>query len=576
MISKFRSVIIKSYSEILVVFFNAFIGQDTTVLSTTSEGIFITMTNNTKTIDYFIYARKSSESEDRQVLSIDSQKSELQELVKRDGLNISDLKQEAHSAKAPGRPVYNELLDEIEKGKAQGIIVWNVDRLSRNSVDTGRLIYLFDIGKLQEVVTPSQVFRNTPNDKFLLSLLCSQAKLDNDNKGINVKRGLKAKAERGIYPAEAPTGYLNNKYAERGNKTVEIDPDRFYLVQKMFEMVISQKYTVLQVLKIANDEWKFKTKKGKKFARSTLYRILTNPVYAETFEYPLRSGKWHKAIHKPMISDEQFDLLQIILGRKGKPKPKVHIFAFTGLIRCGECNAMITCEEKIKRQKNGNIHRYTYYHCTKRVNPNCSQGSIEEEDLKTEILYKVLSIKIPPELHDWGLKQVKRVNKNETEFTTKILTSQQKAYNECLAQISELIDMRSAKEISREEFMDKKPKLEKERDRLKAMLDGVDDRVKKWHKKADELFDFARDAADEFNTGGLEKRRHILSRLGSNLILKDKKLTIDLEETLIPMIEVAKEAKKIHDALEPIEKTDRTGKLESLYSKNPVMLESLD
>ncbi len=101
-----------------------------------------------------------------------------------------------------------------------------------------------------------------------------------------------------------------------------------------------------------------------------------------------------------MITDEQFDFLQIILGKKGKPKPKTHLFAFTGLMRCGECGAMITCEEKIKRQKNGNVHHYIYYHCTKRINPNCTQGSIEEGDLKTEILDTLGKIKIPPELHD--------------------------------------------------------------------------------------------------------------------------------------------------------------------------------
>ncbi len=188
----------------------------------------------------------------------------------------------------------------------------------------------------------------------------------------------------------------------------------------------------------------------------------------------------------------------------------------------------------------------------------------------------MLSIKIPPELHDWGLKQVKRVNKNEAEFTNNILSSQQKAYKACLAQISELIDMRASKEITREELVQKKPKLEKKRDRLKELLDGIDDRATKWHKQADDLFDFARDTVEEFNTGGIEKRRHILSRLGSNLILMNKKLTVDLEETLIPMIDAAKEAKKIHDTLEPVEGIDRTVQLESAYSQNPVMLRSMD
>ena len=534
------------------------------------------MKDNTNHIEYFIYARKSSESEDRQVLSIESQKNELLELTRRLHLGIADMREESHSAKAPGRPIFNQMLDEVEQGRAQGIIVWNPDRMSRNSVDTGRIIYLFDLGKLQELITPSQTFRNTPNDKFLLSMLCSSAKLDNDNKGVNVKRGLKAKAEMGIYPAPAPTGYINNKYAERGNKTVEIDPERFDLVKKMFEMVLSQKYTPMQILKIATDNWKFKTKKGKLLARSTWYHMLTNPVYAETFEYPLKSGNWHKAIHAPMITDEQFDFIQTILGEKGKQRPKAHVFAFTGLMRCGECGAMITCEEKVKRPKNGKVHRYIYYHCTKRINPNCTQGSIEEKELSKQILKTIGNIKIPPEFHDWGLRQVKRVNQNEAEFTDTILTNQQKAYKTCLEEISELINMRAAKEITPEEFAEKKQKLKTEKNRLKGLLDDIDDRATKWHKKADELFDFARDAMDKFNNGGLEGKRDVLSKLGSNLILKDKKLSTDLEEAFIPMIEAAKEVKKIHERLEPVEQTDRTSQLDTLYSQNPRFLGRLD
>lgn len=527
--------------------------------------------NENNHIEYFIYARKSSESEDRQVLSIESQKNELQELVKRNGLTVVSIKEESYSAKAPGRPVFNELLDAVERGTAQGVVVWNVDRLSRNSVDTGRLIYLFDIGKLQEVVTPSQVFRNTPNDKFLLSLLCSQAKLENDNKALNVKRGLKAKVERGMYPSHAPTGYINNKYTDKGSRDIVIDPDRYELVKKMFKLILAQKYTPIQVLRMATNDWKLKKKDGKEIAKSTWYGMLSNPFYAGIFEYPRSSGNWYNGIHQPMLSEEQFDYIQAILGKKGKPRPRTHVFAFTGLMRCGECGGTITCEEKIKHQKNGKVHMYRYYHCTKRINLNCTQVSVEEKELEKQILEKVGKITIPPEFHDWGLQQVKRVNQNEALFTNTILTNQQKAYKDCLAKISELIDMRAAKEITQEELAEKKPKLEKERDRLKELLDDIHGRATRWHKKADDLFDFARDAEDRFNNGGLEGKREVLSRLGSNLILKDKILTINLEETLLPMIEAAKEVKKIHDTLVPVEGIDRTIQLESLYAHSPVL-----
>jgi len=527
---------------------------------------------NNQSIEYFIYARKSSESEDRQVLSIDSQKNELQELVKRSSIKVMGIKEEAHSAKSPGRPIFNELLDSVEQGKVAGVVVWNVDRLSRNSVDTGRLIYLFDIGKLQEIITPSQVFRNTPNDKFLLSLLCSQAKLENDNKGLNVKRGLKAKVDRGIYPAQAPTGYINNKYADKGSKTIEIDPERFDTVKMMLEMVLSQKYSALKVLNIATNDWKYKTKEGTPISRSNWYYILTNPFYAGIFEYPQKSGSWYKGVHKSMITEEQFDLIQAILGQKGKQRPKTHVFAFTGLMRCGECKAMITCEEKVKRQKNGNVHRYIYYHCTKRVNPNCTQGSIEEKKLSKQILKTVSEIKIPNEFHDWALKWLRKENVKVAEDRNVVLGLQQHAYKSCLSQIDELIDMRSAKEITPEQFAEKKSKLEKEKIRLEELLTDTGDKAQRWLNKADELFDFARDAQDKFNNGGLDGKRHVLSKLGSNLILKDQILITNLEETLLPMKEAAEEVKKIHARLEPLEMTERVAILEAEYSQNPILL----
>jgi DNA invertase Pin-like site-specific DNA recombinase len=289
-------------------------------------------------IQYYIYARKSSEAEDRQALSIESQNRELMELARKSNLKVVEKRNEAKSAKAPGREIFNKTLDDIEKEKAQGLIVWHPDRLSRNSVDTGRLIYLFDLGKLQEVVTPTQVFKNTPNDKFLLNLLCSQAKLDNDNKSVNVKRGLRAKCELGIYPCPAPTGYLNDKYAEKGNKKLIPDPDRFNLVQKMFSLVLSQKLTPIQVLRIANEEWHLRMKNGRKMARNTIYHILSNPVYAGVFEYPLGSGKWYRGIHKPMLTPEEFDMVQAILGVKGNHAQK-NIFLLLPVL-CDAANAV--------------------------------------------------------------------------------------------------------------------------------------------------------------------------------------------------------------------------------------------
>jgi len=153
---------------------------------------------------YVIYCRKSSESDERQVQSLTDQMDTLLPFVEQRGLQITgEPLQESKSAKCPGRPVFDEMVDLIEQGLANGIILLNPSRLSRNTVDTGRIIYLMDQGKLLEVVTPYQTFINNPYDKFMLNLLCTQAKLENDNKSVTVKDSLRLKAERGDFPGES-------------------------------------------------------------------------------------------------------------------------------------------------------------------------------------------------------------------------------------------------------------------------------------------------------------------------------------------------------------------------------------
>jgi len=102
---------------------------------------------------YLIYARKSTESEDRQVLSIDSRIKELKDWARRSNLQIAETISESKSAKAPGRPGFNSLMQKIYKGKANGILCWKLDRLARNPLDGGSLIWAVEEGKVQQIAS---------------------------------------------------------------------------------------------------------------------------------------------------------------------------------------------------------------------------------------------------------------------------------------------------------------------------------------------------------------------------------------------------------------------------------------
>lgn len=331
-------------------------------------------------VKYCLYARKSTEQEDKQALSIDSQVNEMLALASREKLDVVEIKRESHSSKEVGqRPIYNELLREIREGKFNGILTWAPDRLSRNAGDLGAVVDMMDQKLLIEIRTFSQTFTNNPNEKFLLMILGSQAKLENDNRMINIKRGMRARCEMGLWPTVAPTGYLNSKRTDQKCQ-VFVDPQRAPIIKKVFEKVAYEKYTGRRLYSWLKDEIKFKTKNGKFLSLGNLYLILRTPFYYGSFEYPKGSGNWYQGKHTPIITKELFDLVQESISIHIITKQNKE-FAFTKIMLCGLCGSGITADEKFKKQKNGKIHKYVYYGCCRNNDKNCKSGYIREEGL---------------------------------------------------------------------------------------------------------------------------------------------------------------------------------------------------
>lgn len=338
----------------------------------------------TEPVTYCLYARKSSEEDERQALSIDSQVKEMLEMATRDSLKVTEIRRESHSAKASGmRPVFNGLIGDIRSGKFTGILTWAPDRLSRNAGDLGSLVDLMDQKSLKEIRTFGQRFSDSPSEKFLLMILCSQAKLENDNRGVNVKRGLRATLEKGLWPAVAPTGYLNENRTDRRGHLL-LDPQRSSVLKKMFEKVAQDNYSGRQLHHWLKEEIKFTTRYGKPLSLSNIYTILKNTFYYGVVEYPVGSGKWYTLKHEPIITKELFDKVQERLTRDGIERTTKD-FAFTRLMACGLCGSGITAEEKHKKLKDGMIRTYVYYGCSRARDLHCKNTYCREEQIIEQI-----------------------------------------------------------------------------------------------------------------------------------------------------------------------------------------------
>ena len=286
---------------------------------------------------YFIYTRKSTDTEDRQVRSLADQLSELRELARKEQLDVVDVFIEKQTAKVPGRPVFAEMLDRIEKGEASGILAWHPDRLARNSVDGGKVIYLVDTGVITDLKFPTFWFDSTPQGKFMLSIAFSQSKYYVDNLSENIKRGHRQKLKNGIWPQKAPLGYLNDKIT----KNITVDPRKAPFVKKAFEAYATGDFTFAQVRRKINDLGLTGYRDGL-LSISNYQYLLKNPFYHGLIRY---SGEFYEGKHEPIISKKLFEDVQEVMTRKSKPKTKeLKTYAYRGLLHCGECGCFMTTE----------------------------------------------------------------------------------------------------------------------------------------------------------------------------------------------------------------------------------------
>lgn len=368
-------------------------------------------------VRYVLYARKSTESEERQILSIDSQVKEMLQIAERDGLEIGEIRRESHSAKATGqRPVFNEIINDIRLGKFSGILTWAPDRLSRNAGDLGKLVDLMDEKALLEIRTFGQRFTDSPNEKFLLMILGSQAKLENDNRATNVKRGLRTRCEMGLRPGVAPTGYLNEKHVDRKCHAI-VDSERAPVVKQMFERVANDHWSGRKIYHWLKFELNFKTKGNKNLSLSNIYIILQNHFYYGVFEYPEKSGMWYHGKHEPLITKELFDSVQEQLKRDHIVRSEIKEFAFTKFITCGHCGSGVTVEEKYKKLKDGTTTRYVYYGCCRSKDLHCKGGYVREE----ELIEQLIKIMDQIDINEIGMKhkfeeEVARLTKFQKSF----------------------------------------------------------------------------------------------------------------------------------------------------------------
>jgi len=541
-------------------------------------------------IKYFAYCRKSSEDSQRQVASIRDQINALRQITEREELClVREPFTEEKSAKDPGRPVFNDMLNKIGKEEANALLCWDIDRLSRNPIDNGKLQWMLQKGVIKVIKTPSRSYY--PEDAGLLMSIEGGRATDYVMRlSKNVKRGLDSKAMRGWRPNGSPIGYLNTG-TEKGNRIITSDPERFDLIRKMWDLFLTGTYPISKILDIVNNEWGLRTLQrrrlgGKLLSQSHLYKIFNDTFYYGYFLWndpETGEKKLYKGNHEPMITEAEYWRVQTLLGKKGKQRFRTRDFPFTGLMKCGECGSGITAEEKhqlictvcknkfayenknccpkcktdIGEMKNPKILFYTYYHCNKKKK-SCSQKTIRTEELENQFNEKLSEITIDKEYLEIALDYLHDKQKNSGKEEKAIRQSVQSTYDSCQTRLNNLHKEYTSVQNSNhelytpEEFKKLKSEMITERDNLEKQQNESKEKLDQSLEITERIFNFCTFAKHHFNnTDDIKKKRAIFSTIGSNLILKDKKLIIDKLHPYLLIENEIEEKKKLYSRLEP-------------------------
>lgn len=522
------------------------------------------------------YYRKSSESEDKQVLSIQSQADETERIAEYYKLSpfIEVFKESKSAKKEYMRPQFTNMIKMIEGGEIDSIVCWKLDRLARNMTEGGRIIDLISSGVIKAIITHDKVYYPWDN-VLLMAVEFGQGKQFVKDLSTNVKRGQDKKARMGIPHGVASLGFINDKTEEKGNRKWLVDELKLKTIKTLLDMFLTGTYSAGKLHRYAVNELKLTTVKRKKsggnlIVLSRIYEILKDPIYAGFF---FQGGnRYELDIGLPrLINEEQHNRIKIILAKKNIPKGQHNDATFAGFLQSDkgefvgqdvkyqlicDCKHKFSylnkthcpnCNKEIAQLENPKYLIFTYYYNVKKKKTNQKYKSLTEKIISNELIDFVdKNLTFSEELAEWSKKYINELKDKEINDT--IFRKQKDELNktEYENKKTRLRHMLRDEQITNEEY-----KIDLEALNCKYSTVGKDNTTTDWYSKMNEIVDLTLCTKKILEKGSIQAKRNILSKLGSNLVWNEEKLSIYNSIEINKLVEGIKYIKSIIPEFEP-------------------------
>jgi site-specific DNA recombinase len=463
-----------------------------------------------------IYARVSSKEQEKEGFSIPAQLKLLTSYANEKGFTVVQQYVDVETAKRAGRTSFTAMLDffrgesktKIPANPCRVLLVEKTDRLYRNLKDWVTLDELnLEIHFVKEGVVFSHDSRSS--EKFIHGIKVLMAKNYIDNLSEETKKGMLEKAEQGIYPSFAPLGYINVQCGDK--RFIQPDPELASVIRQLFEWYATGNHSLLDVVRKASSEGLNYRKTRNTVGKSTVHKILTNPIYHGEFDW---AGKRHQGLHESIISRELFDRVQEVLSDKGhcRRRPHTHEWAFQGLVFCGHCGCALTAE--IKKG------RYVYYHCTS-YKGKCPEKYVREEEMARQFGEALRLIRMDKGVLEWVVMALKESHGDEKQYHDEMIGKLQKEYRKLQDRIDAMyVDKLDAK-IAQEFFDRKNSDWRTEQTEILGKIEKHQNANSSYLKEGIQLLELAQKAASLYEKQEMKEKRRILDFLFSNCLWKD-------------------------------------------------------
>ncbi|MDP8267842.1 MAG: recombinase family protein [Candidatus Tenebribacter davisii] len=473
-----------------------------------------------------IYARVSTKEQEREGYSIPAQLKILREYAQQNHIIVLDEFTDSETGGKAGRTNFTKMIEYLSKassGNSQcyAILVEKTDRLYRNFKD---YVLLDELDLEIHLVKENQILSkdSRSNEKFIHGIKVLMAKNYIDNLSEEVKKGMREKAEQGMYPSRAPFGYINVR--ENDKSIIVPDPENARYVLEMFKMYSSGNYSLNDLKTYLQKQNVRLFKSSTNVNTSAIHKILKNDFYIGKFVW---NNKVYIGTYEPIISKHLFDETQKALkmrGRSSSRKSK-RTYVFQGFVKCGECGRLMVPD--FKKDK------YVYYFCKGGTSKqeSCSNNDYVREEVFDGLFKKILNnLSFNDAIISLIVKALKESHVDEEKFHKARLEKLHTELSKIDKRLSLLYEDKLDGVISFEMYMQKREEYTNKKLELKAQIDESELANNNYIDQGVHLVELLGTTAELYSLGNVEQKRKIINLIGSNFSYENRKLGVQYRQ----------------------------------------------